>query len=161
MTTDDNQTSHALIQAFRQMRHINLSGRKPVEGCTQAETMMLFVLHRSMEEGSTGLKASVLSQIMRVTQPTVSQMVNVLEARGLVERTADTQDRRAVRIKLSEEGQRIIKVVLDAMYEGTKDLIRHLGEERTHLLIEMLNDVFQYYNERSPLCSRPDQTPSE
>lgn len=143
--TTEYTTSHELIRAFRQLRHMNWSGRRPAEGCTRSETMLLFAIRRGMSAGSPGLKMSEISGILRVSLPTVTQTVNLLVARGLLERGTDPDDRRAVRIRLTEAGRRETEQAEEAMLEGMKGLIDHLGHERSLQLIELLDDVAAYY----------------
>lgn len=143
--TAEYTTAHELIRAFRQLRHVNWSGRRPVEGCTRSETMLLLAIRRSMSAGSAGLKVSEISGMLRVSLPTVTQTVNLLVARGLLERSSDPDDRRAVRIRLTEAGQRETELAEEAMLEGMKGLIDHLGHERSMQLIELLDDVAAYY----------------
>lgn len=107
--------------------------------------MLLLAIRRSMSAGSAGLKVSEISGMLRVSLPTVTQTVNLLVARGLLERSSDPDDRRAVRIRLTEAGQRETELAEEAMLEGMKGLIDHLGHERSMQLIELLDDVAAYY----------------
>lgn len=103
-----------------------------------------------------GLKASDLSSLLRVSMPTVSQMVNVLEARGLLERRLDPADRRVVRIRLSEQGQSLTEEAEQRMFEAMGGLVAHLGEERCRQLIDLLDDVAGYYRDLPAQPDRPD-----
>ncbi|WP_052702868.1 MarR family winged helix-turn-helix transcriptional regulator [Paenibacillus beijingensis] len=166
---DERNMTHELLRAFRQLRSLN-SGMKPIEGCTQSETIMLYVIRRCTKEAPEGMKASDLSQYLRVTSPTVTQQVNVLEARGLLERAADPADRRVVRIRLTEEGLRLTGIAEQAVHENTRSLIAHLGEERAAILIELLDEVYRFHSDkglvhgfcRNPGHSgQPDTKPTE
>ncbi|MBB3110655.1 DNA-binding MarR family transcriptional regulator [Paenibacillus phyllosphaerae] len=160
MADEEHSTADTLFHAFRQLRQVNWRGRVALEGCNPSETMMLFMIRRGIELGATtGMKPSEISQLMRVTQPTVSQMVNLLEARGLVTRTQDPDDRRAVRIMLTEEGRRITEAAQAAMQEGMQRLVEHLTEERAQLLIELLGEVRAYYVANSDEEDRPECKP--
>lgn len=159
----DDQTSLALLRAFRKLRHIQFHARGPmIEGCTNSETILLLVLRRSMRKGSPGLKASELSGLLRISSPSVTQMVNVLEARGLLERSVDPDDRRAVRIRLTEAGNRLTELADKAMLEDMKGLIAYLGEDRSRLLLELLEDVFDYYGDgKCPFPCPPHREPEQ
>ncbi|MBW7456412.1 MarR family winged helix-turn-helix transcriptional regulator [Paenibacillus sepulcri] len=143
---DELSTPSELFRVFRQMRHISWRSQRPIEGCTQSEAVMLFVIRRREKLHPAGMKASELSQLLNVTSPTVTQSVNVLEARGLLERSSDPEDRRVVRIKLTEEGLRQTQLSETAMFERIQGLIDRMGEERSNQLIELLDEVFDYYN---------------
>ncbi|MFC5647845.1 MarR family winged helix-turn-helix transcriptional regulator [Paenibacillus solisilvae] len=147
---DDRESSHELIRALRQLRHLNWGGKRPLDGCSPSETMMLFCIHRCSKTNELGLKASEISSIMRITSPSVTQTVNVLEARGLLERTADPLDRRVVRIKLTAEGQRLTKKAEDTMHERMQGLVEHLGKVRSTLLVQLLDEVVHYYGGVDP-----------
>jgi DNA-binding MarR family transcriptional regulator len=161
---DDRKITEDLIRAFRQLRHVNWTGMKPIEGCTPSESIMLFVIRRCTQDSPEGMKASDLSQFLRVTSPTVTQQVNVLEARGLLERAADPADRRVVRIRLTEEGIRLTEIAGQAMNESVQSLIDHMGEERAALLVELLDEVYRFYSDKPSLhdfCRPPSAKSNE
>lgn len=142
----DEATPQELLRAFRQLRKANWKGRQPVEGCTHSETMMLFVLRHSQEHGGPqGAKVSDLSATMRVSAPTVTQMVNVLEARGLLERGADPADRRVVRIQLTDKGLKQTQIAEAAMMDKLNGLIEHIGKEKIAVMIELLDQMYDYF----------------
>ena len=53
-------------------------------------------------------RITVLADLERVTQPTMSGLVAGLERRGCVERCADGADRRVVLVRLTEEGRKVL-----------------------------------------------------
>src|SRR5262249_58463484 len=53
-----------------------------------------------------GLRITELLDDVLLTQPGMSRLIARLEARGLVERTDDPDDRRACRVRLTEAGSR-------------------------------------------------------
>lgn len=151
MTPDSNRIPYELIRSFRQLRHISWLRRQSIEGCTPAETMLLYVLYRHMREGLPGMKISEISRRLRVSMPSVTQMLNVLEARGLLERSPDPADRRAVRIRLTESGQAGTVKLEEKMLQGLNDLIGHLGRERCMQLVQTLDDVYRFYADREEI----------
>lgn len=142
-------TPQELMRAFRQLRHTNWKGKRPVEGCTHSETMMLFVLRHLQEHcAGRGAKVSELSTRMRVSAPTVTQMINVLEARGLLERGPDPADRRVVRIQLTEKGLKETQIAEAAMMESLNGLIEHIGKEKAAMMIELFDQIHDYYKKQ-------------
>ena len=69
-------------------------------------TLPRFDLMAQLERAPDGLKMGELSQRMMVTGGNVTGITDLLEKEGLVERVADLQDRRALRVKLTRAGKR-------------------------------------------------------
>jgi DNA-binding MarR family transcriptional regulator len=95
------------------------------------------------------MKISEISQFLQVTPPTITQIINVLEKDGLVERTIDPEDRRAVKIKLTPEGLKVTAKARLAFSETFLGLIDFLGEEESEQLANLLSKVQQYFNQQS------------
>ncbi|MBM7566591.1 MarR family winged helix-turn-helix transcriptional regulator [Paenibacillus sacheonensis] len=150
--------AHELMRALRNLRQLPWNGRNPIENCTPSETMTLFSIRRATEGNSTGVKASELSSMLNVASPTITQSVNLLVAKGLLQRNADPHDRRAVRITLTEEGERLTGLAHAAMQERMTALVSHLGSDRVHLLVELLNDVAAFYQDGEGGSKSGDET---
>ncbi|GAB3559264.1 MarR family winged helix-turn-helix transcriptional regulator [Spelaeicoccus albus] len=70
----------------------------------------------------------------RCSQPTATAMFKRLEGHGLVERVTDPEDRRAVRIRLSEKGVRRLGELRDGVANALRDRMESLdGRERQSL----------------------------
>lgn len=63
------------------------------------------------------LQTRDLARLLFTTAPTVSSVVNTLEARGWVRRERLTHDRRLVRVRLTPSGGRLIRSVFRAQHE--------------------------------------------
>jgi DNA-binding MarR family transcriptional regulator len=82
-------------------------GRELTEGDVWAELVpreygVLYALTAAPD----GLRISELLDDVLLTQPGMSRLIARLEARGLVERADDPDDRRACRVRLTEAGSR-------------------------------------------------------
>src|SRR6266581_1446821 len=64
-----------------------------------------------------GLTISSLSQARAIDPPTVTGIVTRLEQSGLVERRHDREDRRVVKVYLTDEGRDIMQFLPDAAIE--------------------------------------------
>lgn len=154
--TNENNTSHELMRAFRQFRNVQWISPNSAPGCTKGETVSLLIIHRFQEQHDpNGVKVSELSNLMRVSMPTVTQMINVLEARGLVVRSQDPQDKRVVRIQLSEAGRKATQLAHHVMLDNMEGLISHVGEERIVQLIGLLDEVYGYFSARAAENGQP------
>lgn len=100
-----------------------------------------------MEEG---LKVSELSRFLGLMPPTVTQLINSLEAKNMVFRQADPSDRRVVRIKLTEQGRVITSRAKNHMDASLNKLADYLGEEDSNLLADLLEKVKSFVEENPP-----------
>lgn len=55
---------------------------------------------------SDGLRLSAVAEALRIAPRSATDVVDGLEAKGLVQRVPDPQDRRAVCVKTTEQGRR-------------------------------------------------------
>ncbi len=146
----DNTTAHKLLQAFMQFNKAEWN-RRTIEGHKPSEMTVMFCIKKKMKPNTPGMMVSEISSLLHVTSPTITQLIKGLETKGLVERTIDPSDRRAVRIKLTDKGEKVTakaEAVFNLSFNG---LISYLGEEESNLLADLLFKVFTYYKE-NPVC---------
>jgi DNA-binding MarR family transcriptional regulator len=72
---------------------------------------------------------TVLADLERITQATMSGLVAGLERRGCVERCADGADRRVVLVRLTEEGQKVLGEIHESRSQVLRAWLALLGEE--------------------------------
>lgn len=85
---------------------------------------------------------SELSKMFVLDPSTLVPVVDGLEARGLVERRKDPNDRRRVPIVVTEAGERTLASMME--FNGDSALfqaVEHLGPERASLLRDLLRDL--------------------
>lgn len=111
-------------------------------------TLLICIARRS--QANEGIKVSELSRFLGLTPPTVTQLINSLEAKGMVERQADPTDRRVVRIKLTEQGIIITRKAKNHMDATLGRLVEYLGEEESNQLADLLLKVHAFVQENPP-----------
>ena len=89
-----------------------------------------------------GIKISVLSERMHMSKPAVSQMLNLLENKGCIERTSTKDDRRVVLVNLTPHGYDLLEEIQRKFLVVVDDIIKKFGEEDTHMLITLLNRLY-------------------
>ncbi|WP_445491875.1 MarR family winged helix-turn-helix transcriptional regulator [Niallia sp. 03133] len=142
--------AHQLVQSFRQFQKL-IHMNRTIYGFKRSEMMMLFVIHRRNEQGEKAITVSEISSILQITSPSVTQVINVLERDGYVERINDEKDGRIVRIVLTEKGKSVTKEIHKKIEEKYMKLVEHLGEEKSKLLISLLEEVNVFF-----LTDKPD-----
>lgn len=83
-----------------------------------------------------------LSNKMYLAFSTMTDLVDRMEAAGLVERAKDTKDRRVVRIHLLPKGKKIIEDVLEARKQYLSDLLEPFDEEQVTTINKTLRLLF-------------------
>ncbi|WP_340007695.1 MarR family transcriptional regulator [Paenibacillus sp. FSL K6-0276] len=147
MKEDKYQNVDGLMEAFQQFAKMNWR-KTTMWGLKPSEVRMLVSLKLCIErEGKKGQTVSDISKNLKVTSPTVTQMVNSLIVQGYVVRTADAQDRRISEITLTEKGEHLAEMAVAKSRKTFKGMIDYLGKEQTDTLMELLNGVYDYFEE--------------
>ncbi|WP_068620801.1 MarR family winged helix-turn-helix transcriptional regulator [Paenibacillus tuaregi] len=146
MSIHDNPKAQRLFDAFNRARKADWR-RPSVGGCKPSEMRLLFYIKRGMKNHEEGFSVSELSSALEVTSPTVTQLINSLEAEGLVERRMDSNDRRAVRVKLTQQGMDLTEKAMQAFFGRFIELYEYLGEEQSEQLSELLEKVGRFLSD--------------
>jgi len=144
------QLFHSLMQFRSHFRPKAYKGIKP------GEYKLLFTIKSAKKHHGVDLTVSCLSKYLQVTAPSVTQLINRLEADGLVERRIDPNDRRSVKVVLTEEGEQVTEKVVDAYLQKLHGLIGHLGEEKSKQFAELLSETIAYFAENDVSSKRDE-----
>lgn len=138
------------LKLMRAMREFHRSGwqEHAIAGCKPSEIRVLFCIKHGLKPGLSAMKVSEISKLLRVTSPTVTQLLKGLEVNGFVERHVDLLDRRVVYIQLSEKGETFTRQAMEAFTSSVDGLVEYLGEEQSDQLAELLAKAFRYFGER-------------
>lgn len=142
-----NPAAQKLLEAFTQFHKLSWK-QSPIAGLKSSEIRVLFAIKKMMKPDTSGIKMSDISNALRVASPTITQLINNLETNGFVERAMDKEDRRAVRVKLTSNGERAIEKASEAFFDAFSGLAEYLGEEDSNRLAELLSKTFAYFDKR-------------
>nr|WP_237401772.1 MarR family transcriptional regulator [Saccharibacillus sp. WB 17] len=117
--------------------------KKTIWGLKASEVRALLAIR---QEGGKGRQATVseISRVLKVTSPTVTQMINNLIKQGYVVRDKHPNDQRISILTLTRPGEECADEAnrtYTALFRGLMD---HLGDEESDRLIELLEQVFDY-----------------
>lgn len=124
-----------------------------IAGCKPSEIRVLFCIKRNMNQHISEMKVSEISKQLHVTSPTITQLLNSLEANGLIERRVDAIDRRVVGVTPTKKGEMVTQRATEAMSGAMGELIAYLGEEQSDQLADLLFKVFRYFEEKETSMS--------
>lgn len=91
--------------------------------------------------GMHGITMSELARRTQLPASSATRSIDVLVARGLVERGISAADRRQVIVMLSASGRALVDEANDAELAVEQQLRAQLGDERVDELMELLHEV--------------------
>ncbi len=94
-----------------------------------------------MLEGLGDLSLSELSERIRAQNSTVTGIIDRMEREGLVVRTRSTEDRRVVKIKLTDKGSRIARGIAVEPMEILRDALSALSAGEMRDLLKILTKI--------------------
>jgi DNA-binding MarR family transcriptional regulator len=154
-TTTATATERQLLSALMRFKRLHWH-QQSIEGHKHSEMRVLMCIKEATNNSaSPEIKVSEIGKIMHVTSPTVTQVLNSLEASGLIERHIDPKDRRAVGVKLTSKGEMVVQKAREAFFASIRGLVEYLGEEQSNQLIDLLSKVYLYYSEKEASATPP------
>ncbi len=150
MKTDDldNQTWRLLFEVSERMRTMveRPEVKKASAGVTIAQAKVMLLLFDASPE--TVPQRELVRQL-GVTPGAVSQLVEALVRRGLVERCYDSGDRRAVAVKLSKKSEEFHFYHEKALSGITGELLSGIVPEEREIFIKVLKNIRKKLREKS------------
>ncbi len=105
-------------------------------------------------EGTEGLTCAELSQHTLTTKGTLTGVLDRLEQKGLVQRGVVDGDRRATRVKLTQEGQVLFEQVFPAHADYMRPFFaRALDESEVLVAMQLLRRIRDSFNDQTRLWS--------
>ncbi|MGD9711107.1 MAG: MarR family winged helix-turn-helix transcriptional regulator [Thermomicrobiales bacterium] len=131
MSDATSHSPHSCLQAWRQLRSMYVTVEQQLTGALDAACGLTPVELEALVligDQPDGVRPGDMGSGVGLSQPAISRMIDRLQKRGLVETSADPNDRRSVRVSLTSEGVTIagqgmvvytetILVALNAMLE--------------------------------------------
>jgi DNA-binding MarR family transcriptional regulator len=91
--------------------------------------------------GRTGVRLSDLAEALRIAPRSATEVADGLQERGLVERTPDPGDRRAVILRPTDEGRRIRAEIDAARAADSSELFARLSPDDRETLARILRTL--------------------
>ncbi len=126
-----------VFRAFKRSMVLNrhlMMARLAGEDAHPAQAGCLLVLSRT-----DGLSQSDLATMLHVSRPTVTTMVQKMEAAGVVERRTDPRDQRVTRLHLTDAGRDLASRMREVHSDIINGTIGALPDADRHELLRLLN----------------------
>jgi len=130
-----------LMKRFQRPR-VNQSS---LGGMMRSEYELLVVLGIQLGGDKQVLTVTEISNLLQITPPGVTHLLNPLEQAGYIERLADPHDRRVVRVGLTAKGRAVSERFIAEVLEMIIGLMQHLGDEDSQTLIRLLSKSIAFF----------------
>jgi DNA-binding MarR family transcriptional regulator len=107
-------------------------------GITRAQWSALATLSRHEQEGTI---QSDLARELEVGKVTIGGLIDRLEVNGIVERRADSEDRRIRRVFITQKGYDVIEQMQNIGRELNSLIMKNIALDQIHLAEEVLHEM--------------------
>ena len=140
----ESSRTRDIIQAMTKLKEFNMSFNL-IDGVSFREFKVLRMVNSYVSDEFTdnqnGIKVTALSELLCVSKSALSQILSILEDKGLIERTMTKSDRRVVYVSLTELGREKLKKSFENINRVVDRIFEKMGDEDTELLIRLMNKV--------------------
>ena len=133
-----------LFQIMKQFPRPKLK-QSSIDGLTRSEYELLVMLVMSLEGDKKAFTVTEISNLLQITPAGVTHLINPLEETGYIERLQDPNDRRIVRIGLTQKGTQVAEALISEVRENLIGLVNHLGEEDSKTLIRLMSKSIEFF----------------
>ena len=138
------------VEMLHGLRRYNGWYQGPLPVRKNAVVLLMF-LHHHLPADGPGIQPSELGEMLRLTRPAVTTLVNSLEEHHLVERINDDEDRRVVFVRPTEQGLALVKQVKAGFAQHVAEIMDYLGPEDGQELVRITRRVRRFLEERQNL----------
>lgn len=108
-------------------------------GASHSEMMILLVALDHFTDNGEHITSAEAARRLNVSAPSVSRSLKGLSEKGLVKRDLDENDRRSVRIIVTEAGEEKIKKLLRFIFTALDSVLETFSDEELSQMLELQN----------------------
>lgn len=161
MTASPTETAaelaDALTRAMKRIRRQTMHRLEPY-GITPGQARALRTLAHALDsEGRQAMRLSELADRLHIAPRSATTVVDALEEAGLVERTPDPADRRAVGLVLTTAGHSALERIVQVRHEVAQEYFGPVGTTEQEALLQALRVAEAAHEGR---CGERPSTPA-
>lgn len=137
-----------LFQLMKQFPRPKLK-QSSIDGLTRSEYELLVMLVMSLDSDKKAFTVTEISNLLQITPAGVTHLINPLEGKGYIERLHDANDRRIVRIGLTDNGAKAAEALISEVQENLIGMVNYLGEEDSKTLIRLMSRAIEFFASKS------------
>ena len=129
----------SIMPTIKRLMHTRTHELLRQYGISYAQFELIFTLQRC--DTGEAPSAKEIAEQLSLTAGAVSQLIDSLVEQGLIERQADSQDRRVTRIVLSSKGLDIAKQIHENKHLLMRDVMESLTEEELVIMLKVQRKI--------------------
>lgn len=140
----DQHQKELLLHALHKLKK-SQAWPQQFAGVSRGEFFMLHkivCLLKNSDDEKPGTKITDISVATEMSKPAVSQMLNSLEDKGMIERIMTKSDRRVVYVRLTEKGRSKMLETTRQMDDLMDEVVEMLGDEDTKELARLFDKLY-------------------
>ena len=106
-------------------------------------TLSQFIVLNFVNDNQTDLSSAQLSRRFKMTPQSMNETVTLLQTKELIIKNADVENRRILRISLTEKGVDILTQCNNAIDDVEKELFSTLSESELEVLRLLIGSILQ------------------
>jgi DNA-binding MarR family transcriptional regulator len=106
--------------------------------------------------GSEPINIGQLAQITTMKQPTVTRVLDRMQARGLIERLPSGGDRRVTLVRITPAGTRLVSQLIPQAQEHERRVLEPFGRQRSEDLKATLRKLIELHRSSPTVESADD-----
>jgi len=135
MSNETLEIEELLFQISRLMK------RKMVTSKELGELSVLHIQTLMFLKDSDGATMSDIAEFLHIELPSATSLVNKLVRKNLAKRSSDKEDRRVVKIDLTETGTKLLVKAIDVRTKKLEQLLSYLSVDQVNNLLTILRTV--------------------
>lgn len=138
-------TRSDLVDAFQNFSFHMMHYREKVMKAFDLSFIEMLIVTYLKKKGPT--KLSKLASLAGLTKPTITHLIDGLEARGFVKREPDQNDRRVILVTTGRECEKMF-TTFESINSDFMKAINELDENTAERVKEMVNRLTEYLSKR-------------
>ena len=123
------------------VKAIDETSRKKIYGLTERQETAVSQLKQMLESTPGGVTLKAYAERMQMTVPATSQLVDSMVSKGVMERRINPKDRRAICLRLTENGRNIFNDVHARVHAEIDRRAERLTNEELETLASIIEKI--------------------
>lgn len=136
--------------ATRRLRRGWITQLAPFELSPHQFRALATLVHNTDHENEppSGMRVQQIADRLRIAPRSATEVIDLLEDKGLVQRSPDPKDRRAVQVSLTDSGWQLHDQIREQRNAEAEDFFSVLSEEDRAELSRILNELLEAHPRR-------------